>query len=617
MGKFTTFAKSIKDDQINRQKEYHKRRKEVDVLFKQTGGILLVSILLFSAFKSIIIDELCSTLWSKALSHASQQFITTSNLFDVLKSPVVCITGIGIFLILSFFTLWHTSIILTCAEYAYQRKTIKFFWLFRESFLNIIHCLNPKNWLIFILTSILLPLLDLYSMSLNAFKVPLMEYFFEFCRSRIWLTIVLILCVILLYIFLIKSFFIFCRFILYKEDFFTALKHSIKMTKGKRRNNIVQVSIYKIITRIYYTIIPTIALATLLLIFQLIFRNNIAIVQALNLSDVQVIGPFLEILSKTLITITSLLLFEILFHDNLKTTDSPMPTLNQKAIKGPRKNKSFKLFIIIAYVIVIVLTALYVLSVSFNTKSNPETINSFIMKTSIAAHKGDCDKAVENTKESIENALNSGKNDYIEVDVRLTKDNVPVIWHDETTEKYTMIPTSISDMTYEEFKNLSLSPIRKKIFNNATFISLDEALNITSGKIPLIIEIKPTKDNNDIIASNVVSIINKHNDTISYVQSTSYDTICKIKELDPSIKTGIVMVFSTGNFYDTKNVDFYSIEHSFINQTDIDMLHSRGKKIAAWTVNDSNDMVSLAARKVDLIITDQTSKAYNLMNATK
>ena len=67
----------------------------------------------------------------------------------------------------------------------------------------------------------------------------------------------------------------------------------------------------------------------------------------------------------------------------------------------------------------------------------------------VAAHRGDSYNYDENTMEAFEMAIREGA-DMIETDVRLTKDFVPVLLHDDTAARTAYSDRKICDMTYDE-----------------------------------------------------------------------------------------------------------------------------------------------------------------------
>lgn len=102
-------------------------------------------------------------------------------------------------------------------------------------------------------------------------------------------------------------------------------------------------------------------------------------------------------------------------------------------------------------------------------------------RISIASHRG-CfaGNIVENTLSAFEIALNCGA-DIIEMDIRRTKDDVFVVFHDENVHRLLGLPGIISDYT--------LSELRKyKLFNaignrsNSHINTLEQALSALKGR---------------------------------------------------------------------------------------------------------------------------------------
>lgn len=77
------------------------------------------------------------------------------------------------------------------------------------------------------------------------------------------------------------------------------------------------------------------------------------------------------------------------------------------------------------------------------------------VKPLIIAHRGASAFAPENTFAAFRRAINDGA-DGIEFDVRLSKDNVPVVFHDSTLERLAKIKTRVSDLTAEELNEIDV-----------------------------------------------------------------------------------------------------------------------------------------------------------------
>ncbi len=101
------------------------------------------------------------------------------------------------------------------------------------------------------------------------------------------------------------------------------------------------------------------------------------------------------------------------------------------------------------------------------------------------AHRGlhDVKKgAPENSLKAFRRAVKAGYG--IELDVQLSKDGMPVIFHDYTLDRICGVSGRVEEYTYEELKQFPLQGTGERI------PTLTEALNVIGGKVPLIVELK-------------------------------------------------------------------------------------------------------------------------------
>ena len=136
-------------------------------------------------------------------------------------------------------------------------------------------------------------------------------------------------------------------------------------------------------------------------------------------------------------------------------------------------------------VIIIVLAALSVLFLIFITPRVFHKPDESMFGQKLFAHRGLHDNntdAPENSMKAFAKAIEAGYG--IETDVQLSKDKVPVIFHDFTLKRICGIDGRVADYTYAELQQLSLARSQEKIPTFAEFLEL------VNGKVPLIIEYK-------------------------------------------------------------------------------------------------------------------------------
>jgi len=109
----------------------------------------------------------------------------------------------------------------------------------------------------------------------------------------------------------------------------------------------------------------------------------------------------------------------------------------------------------------------------------------------IIGHRGACGYAPENTLESIHTAADMNV-DWVELDVKLTRDQVPVIFHDSTLERTTNGTGMVADMDYADLKHLDAGSHFSDSFAGVKVPTLEEALDVILERdLGLNLEIKP------------------------------------------------------------------------------------------------------------------------------
>ncbi|MDO4334087.1 MAG: glycerophosphodiester phosphodiesterase family protein [Eubacteriales bacterium] len=101
------------------------------------------------------------------------------------------------------------------------------------------------------------------------------------------------------------------------------------------------------------------------------------------------------------------------------------------------------------------------------------------------AHRGlhDIERGIpENSLPAFQRAVDAGFG--IELDVQLSSDNVPVVFHDATLSRMCAIDRRVDSLSFDSLEELSLANTGEKI------PSFSEVLSLVNGKVPLLIEIK-------------------------------------------------------------------------------------------------------------------------------
>ena len=152
---------------------------------------------------------------------------------------------------------------------------------------------------------------------------------------------------------------------------------------------------------------------------------------------------------------------------------------------------------------------------------------SKMKKTMIVAHRGASSLVRENTIESFKKAIEIGV-DMIEFDVRRTKDQALIVYHDELMQE-----KLVKELTYDEISKMA----KGQGYSIPTF---EEVLECTSGKIRLDVEIKE-----EGYEKEVVELVSRYFKKDQFVITSFYDfCIKRIKDNHPDVKVGFILGIS-------------------------------------------------------------------------
>ena len=130
----------------------------------------------------------------------------------------------------------------------------------------------------------------------------------------------------------------------------------------------------------------------------------------------------------------------------------------------------------------LVLAALYFLMIMPRMTGKPDTAP---FKEWLYAHRGlhdNASDAPENSMRAFAKAVDAGFG--IELDIQMSKDGVPVVFHDFTLKRICGAEGKVIDYTFEELQQFSLCGTDQRIPR------FEDVLKLVDGRVPLIVEFK-------------------------------------------------------------------------------------------------------------------------------
>jgi len=145
------------------------------------------------------------------------------------------------------------------------------------------------------------------------------------------------------------------------------------------------------------------------------------------------------------------------------------------------------------------------------------------------SHRGEHLFRPENTMPAFQEAIRVGA-DFIEVDVRTTKDGKLILSHDATVDRCTNGTGKVADMTFDEIEALDAGIKRGPEFARTRIPTFDEVLDLAGGRIGIYVDVKYAT------AADLVSHIQAHGMTDNVVMYCGLPLAKQILSLNSNLK---------------------------------------------------------------------------------
>lgn len=235
----------------------------------------------------------------------------------------------------------------------------------------------------------------------------------------------------------------------------------------------------------------------------------------------------------------------------------------------------------------------------------------------VYAHRGASGYAPENTMSAFRKAVELGCHG-IECDVQMTKDGSLVICHDETLDRTTDGKGFLKDLNFDELRELDAGGWFDAEFKNEKIPRLRELLRLVKEKgLLLNIEIKSGIVQYPGIEQKVMAEVEAFGlESRVIISSFNHYAVKKCKELNPSVKTGILYMeglYEPWNYMKTLDCECAHPFYMALVPEIAKGLKTRGHIINVFTVNDGRAAAGLANMGVDGIITNYPDKVLEAL----
>ncbi|MFJ8237343.1 glycerophosphodiester phosphodiesterase [Ureibacillus sp. NPDC094379] len=279
------------------------------------------------------------------------------------------------------------------------------------------------------------------------------------------------------------------------------------------------------------------------------------------------------------------------------------------------KIHSGKLYYGVGAVIVLLIGAILFLG-SREIEAEPAIVTS----PKIFAHRGANDRFNESTLSSYEIAAND-QVDALELDLRMTKDGVLIVMHDETIDRTTNGSGKVNDLTIEEIKSfLTVGEFNKKVLKEE-IPTLEEVLKRFGSTQNYYIETRLV-NGETIMERPMIELLNTYQLIVNnkvLIQSFSEESLEKVSNLAPQVP--LTLLFKKGKFDLEKALTVpyqaVGIESSDVTINIVNELHKAGKEIHVFFNNPKtmfNEQKRMKELNIDGYFTNNITYTKELLN---
>jgi glycerophosphoryl diester phosphodiesterase len=232
----------------------------------------------------------------------------------------------------------------------------------------------------------------------------------------------------------------------------------------------------------------------------------------------------------------------------------------------------------------------------------------------VVAHRGCPDTAPENTIPAFLRAAALGA-DAVELDVRLTSDRVPVVYHWFYLEELTSLDGPVFRYSWDELRQARFRPRAGMECSDLSISSLDEVLDSLAGRVGLEVEIKgPEPESAEVVASTIKNFPG----VLERLEVTAYEPLLleRFHRLLPDVPVDLLIprteswmrrdgmaytALQRGKMASARAVHLHPTQ---LDEETVRYIRKGGCEVHAWAVNDMIALSLVRALDIPRLDTD-------------
>lgn len=231
------------------------------------------------------------------------------------------------------------------------------------------------------------------------------------------------------------------------------------------------------------------------------------------------------------------------------------------------------------------------------------------------AHRGASGIAPENTKIAFVMALDLGAQ-AIEFDVQLTRDNVAIVFHDDTLERTTSGAGCVAETEFSAIEGLDAGAWFSEKYRRVEVPTLEEVLSSLGTRALLNIELKPDVRIERLVRHVVTAVARFDLFESAVFSSFDPEAIRMLRRLVPGARLGVLCmpdgIDAALRLAEDVGAENLHPPKSIVDEAFVRTIHDAGYNVWSWTANAPADIERLALAGVDGIFSDYVDRVRTI-----
>lgn len=199
------------------------------------------------------------------------------------------------------------------------------------------------------------------------------------------------------------------------------------------------------------------------------------------------------------------------------------------------------------------------------------------------------------------------------MDLRLTRDGVPVVIHDPMVDRTTDGKGRVAEMSFEDIRRLDAGGWYGEEFRGARVPTFGEVLDLLPEYVGAVIELKVPGLEEAVVRE----VSERGIEEGVIVLSSFWEFLKRTKELDPRIATMADVPIPTGESVPRMMEVHANIASFHVSKLDVSFVrrcHRHGLLVNTWPVNGVDELEGALNCKVDFITTDDPARIIGALS---